>query len=145
MRDLNKFLDENNIIKREEVMESDTNDFDVRTSQFLDIQIPENPEKQIVKKEKPKKQKRQPKQVTKEKPEMKTRREFIIEMMERTRYQILSKEVDYEVYQIMQEQHSEDQKQREIYRQSALSVRKDHKALERKLEVLQKFLEKENV
>ena len=29
MRDLNKFLDENNIIKREEVMESDTNDFDV--------------------------------------------------------------------------------------------------------------------
>ena len=143
MKDLNKFLDENNIIKREEALTSETTDFDVRLAQFVDDPEPP-PQPKVVEKPATKKtKKRQPKQVTKEKPELKTRRELIIEMIEKTRYQMLAKEVDYEVYQIMQQQHSENQKDRDIYQQNILNVRKDHKSLERKIEVLEKFLENE--
>ena len=144
MRDLNKFLDENNIIRREEVSDTTPTDFDVRMAQFVDNvpQIVEEPP--LPSKEKPKKQKRQVKKVTKQKVELKPRKDLIVEMIEKTRYQMLSKEVDYEVFQLMQKQHSDNQKDRDMWRQNMLNVRKDHKSLERKLEVLQEFLEKEN-
>jgi len=144
LRDLNKFLDENNIIRREEVSDTTPTDFDVRMAQFVDNvpQIVEEPP--LPSKEKPKKQKRQVKKVTKQKVELKPRKDLIVEMIEKTRYQMLSKEVDYEVFQLMQKQHSDNQKDRDMWRQNMLNVRKDHKSLERKLEVLQEFLEKEN-
>lgn len=144
MKDLNKFLDENNIIRREEVLDTTPTDFDVRMAQFVD-NVPQIVEETpLPSKEKPKKQKRQVKKVTKQKVELKPRKDLIVEMIEKTRYQMLSKEVDYEVFQLMQKQHSDNQKDRDMWRQNMLNVRKDHKSLERKLEVLQEFLEKEN-
>jgi hypothetical protein len=144
LKDLNKFLDENNIIRREEVLDTTPTDFDVRMAQFVD-NVPQIVEETpLPSKEKPKKQKRQVKKVTKQKVELKPRKDLIVEMIEKTRYQMLSKEVDYEVFQLMQKQHSDNQKDRDMWRQNMLNVRKDHKSLERKLEVLQEFLEKEN-
>jgi len=143
MSDLSKFLDDKNIIKREETPGEEITDFDVRMDQFIDEPLPEP------KKEKPKEQKeekpkkRKPKVIKKEKPSLKSRQDMIIEMMEKTQYQMLSKEVDYEVYNILQQQHSDNQKQREIYQQNILNVRKDMKSLERKMEILQKFLDEE--
>ena len=142
MTDINKFLDDKNIIKREEKRGEEITDFDVRMEQFIDEPLPEPPkEKEQPKEEKPKK--RKPKVIKKEKPSLKSRQDMIIEMMEKTQYQMLSKEVDYEVYNILQQQHSDNQKQREIYQQNILNVRKDMKSLERKMEILQKFLDEE--
>ena len=142
MKDLNKFLDENNIIKREELFSDDVStDFDVRTAQFLDVVEPkqELPKEEIQPQETP----RKPKIVTKEKPKIKTRRDMINEMIEKTSYQLLSKEVDYEVYQIFEQKHCSTQKEREICDQNMKNIRKDAKLLERRLEVLNKFLQKE--
>lgn len=144
LRDLNRFLDENNIIKRDEVLDENiSNDFDVRTAQFLDDPIPESvpePPPPPPQKEKPK---RKPRQVTKEKPKIKTRKEMIEEMIEKTSYQLLSKEVDYEVYQIFEQKHCQTSKDRDICNQNMKGIRKDAKMLERKLEVLHEFLKKE--
>ena len=143
MEDLSKFLDDKNIIRREEIPGEEITDFDVRMEQFIDEPLPE-PKKEKIKEQKEEKpKKRKPKVIKKAMPSLKSRQDMIIEMMEKTQYQMLSKEVDYEVYNILQQQHSDNQKQREIYQQNILNVRKDMKSLERKMEILQKFLDEE--
>ena len=111
--------------------------------QFIDEPLPEKKEKPKEKPQEEKPKKRKPKQIKKEKPLLKSRKDLILEMMEKTQYQMLSKEVDYETYKILQQQHSDNLKQREIYQQNILNVRKDMKSLERKMEILQKFFDEE--
>ena len=141
-QDFSKFLDENNIIKRDEVLQSDISNFDVNIEPSSPPPIPPRSSSPPPSPKKSPKPPLPPKPSIK-KPEMKTKRQLIIEMMEKIRYQMLSKEVDYEVYQIMQQQYSNNQNQRETYQQNMLNVRKDHKQLEQKLKILQQFLDKE--
>lgn len=134
---MNKFLDDDNIIKKEDVVESE------EVNDIVDMGFEENDVVEEVKPPKKKRtvQKKKELQIKEEVPvkvrEPKSERDVIIDLYDKLREQKLIKEIELDVNHFMYNEGGSN-RDREIYQRMIDNLAKEIRTLEKKIYFLQK-------
>lgn len=134
---MNKFLDDDNIIKKEDVVESE------EVNDIVDIGFEENDVVEELKPPKKKRtvQKKKELQIKEEVPvkvrEPKSERDVIIDLYDKLREQKLIKEIELDVNHFMYNEGGSN-RDREIYQRMIDNLAKEIRTLEKKIYFLQK-------